>query len=352
MAHTPPPAVRLQWRASTARWRWLLLGTLGVAAGSCCSKATEKAEQDPVAISSKRDGGLIHRAATRPLFGHSSPPTVACGRPFLIDGDVRVAESTTRGDWYPSGALGVAASAAPELDPELRERVAQGWLEQGLAEHASVAAFARFALQLLSVGAPAELVSETSQALTDEVRHACDCFALARRHGGRDVGPAALPLSGALQQLELTEIVLGTIAEGCIGETIAALEAAEAHAHCQDEAARTVLERISADETQHAQLAWRFVAWALEQGPASLRPAVAAAFERELSAAPASSSSTIALSPEEHQLLQQGLVGPELRRALRVRVLHDVVAPCVRALLAPAPAHEHAAADQQVPTPV
>lgn len=235
--------------------------------------------------------------------------------------------------------------------PELRARVAQGWLEQALMEHASVAAFARFSLQLLSLGAPAELVSEASQALADEIRHARECFALARRHGGRDVGPGPLPLGGALHELGLTEIVLGTIAEGCIGETIAALEAAEAHAHCQDEATRNVLERISADETQHAQLAWRLVAWALERGPASLREAVAAGFERELSAVPSSSSSTITLSPGEHPLLLHGLVGPELRGALRVRVLHDVVAPSVRALLSAPPHHaaEHAAAQLEHP---
>jgi hypothetical protein len=267
-----------------------------------------------------------------PKFRHCSPPTVVCGRPFLIAGDARRAEGAARADWYPANPP--ALGDAPELDVELRARVAQGWLEQGLMEHASIAAFARFSLQLLSLGAPAELVSESAQAMADEIAHARDCFALSRRHGGRDVGPAPLPLTGALEELELSQIVLGTIAEGCIGETIAALEAAEAHAHCQDEPTRAVLARISADETAHAQLAWRFVAWALEQGPASLRETVRAEFERQLSSAATSPSSTIALDASEHQLLQQGLVGPELRSALRGRVLHDVVGPCVRALLA------------------
>jgi hypothetical protein len=73
--------------------------------------------------------------------------------------------------------------------------------------------------------------------------------------------------------------VIGTVREGCVGETLAALEAAEALQHCEDEAARPVLERIAAEEAQHAQLAWRFVAWALEArsgaGAAALREVVA-----------------------------------------------------------------------------
>jgi hypothetical protein len=254
----------------------------------------------------------------------------------LIDGDARRAEHANRDDWYPAARR--AHGSAPELDAELRALVAQGWLDQALMEHASVAAFARFSLQLLSLGAPAELVSDAAQAMADEIVHARDCFALARRHSERDMGPAPLALAGALEELDLTAIVLGTIAEGCIGETVAALEAAEAQAHCEDEAVRAVLARISADETRHAQLAWRFVAWALERGPAHLRQAVRAAFERELAATPASASPAIAVSATEHQLLRQGLVGPQLRSALRVRVLHDIVGPCALALLAaPAP---------------
>jgi hypothetical protein len=50
----------------------------------------------------------------------------------------------------------------------------------------------------------------------------------------------------------LESIVIAAIEEGCIGETVAALEAAEALAHCADPEARRVLE-ISRDETEHAR---------------------------------------------------------------------------------------------------
>ena len=101
------------------------------------------------------------------------------------------------------------------------------------------------------------------------------------------MGPGPLDLAGALESTDLGAIVLGTITEGCIGETVAAIEAAEALAHCEDEAARPTLERIARDETRHAQLAWQFVAWALEVGPATLREKARAAFADAIQVEPA-----------------------------------------------------------------
>jgi hypothetical protein len=256
-----------------------------------------------------------------------------CGRPFLVDGAARRADVAERADWYPALQRSAARALAAPLvdDAELRAAVARGWLDQALMEHASVAAFARFSLQLLSLGAPADLLQECARALEDEIGHARDCFALARRHGERDLGPAALPLGGALDGQDLRAIVLGTIAEGCIGESLAALEAAEARAHCTDAPASAVLERIAADETRHAQLAWRFVAWALETGPASLREDVREAFARELSAA-AERAPAVA-SDFDQQLLRHGLMSAGLRAALRQRVLAELITPCAEALL-------------------
>jgi hypothetical protein len=250
----------------------------------------------------------------------------------LIDGRARLAPSEPRGDWL--AVLRVAhpeCDRAADFDPETRAAVARGWLEQALMEHASVAAFARFSLQLLSLGAPAELVSAAAQAQADEIAHARDCFTLARRHGAGAIGPGPLPLAGALDEAERSEIVRGTILEGCIGETVAALEAAEACAHCTDPAARDVLQRIAADETRHAQLAWRFVAWALDTGPASLRTEVREAFARELATELPAARERGEL---EQRLLRHGLMSDDLRSALRARVLREVIAPCADALLA------------------
>ena len=254
-------------------------------------------------------------------------PGCAIGRPFLVDGRERLASEVSRADWYPAGPASNDVQVAPSA--ELRAAIVRGWTEQALMEHASVAAFARFSLQLLSLGAPPHLLVDAARAMQDETEHARACFELARRYRGADVGPGPLTLDGAFEPEDMAAIVLSTIAEGCIGETVAAIEAAEAAAHCEDEAARTVLERIAVDETRHAELAWGFVAWALRTGPASLRERARAAFDAALS------SPMAARAPNdfELELARYGLFGPALRQACRERVLAEVIAPSARALI-------------------
>jgi hypothetical protein len=256
-----------------------------------------------------------------------SPARCVIGRPFLVDGRERLAPPSARADWC-SPLDG--ESVCLDLDARLRAEVVRGWTEQALMEHASVAAFARFSLQLLSLGAPPDLVMGAADAMQDEIRHARACFGLARRYSGHDIGPGSLAIDGACEESDLRSVVLGTIAEGCIGETVAALEAAEALAHCQDAAARAVLERIAVEESRHAELAWRFVAWALQTGPQSLKEQVRSAFAAVLTS-PAPSAT--APSEFDRELLRHGLSSVGLRRALRERVLAEVIEPCVGALL-------------------
>ena len=248
------------------------------------------------------------------------------GRPFLIDGRERLATARERGDWCAE----LEEASASIDDPELRAAVSRGWIEQGLMEHASVAAFARFSLQLLSLGAPPDLITRAADAMQDEIRHARACFALARRHTGEDVGPGPLSVDGALDCFDLTNVVLDTIAEGCIGETVAALEAAEALSHCEDPAAREVLRRISVEEGRHAELAWQFVSWALETGPESLKERVRGAFIEALAGA---RREPVHMTPRDRDLLRHGLVSEGLRGPLRAGVLAEVVGPCAKALL-------------------
>lgn len=256
------------------------------------------------------------------------------GRPFLVAGAERLASAAPRADWLSDSSI-----PADDPGPALREALASAWTEQALMEHASVAAFARFALQLMSLGAPAELLERTTRAMADETRHAQLCFSLARRYSGKDVGPGPLSMDGALDASDLTSIVLTTVHEGCIGETVAAIEAAEALAHCEDTATRGVLSQIARDEAEHAELAWRFVTWAVERWPelgAAVRAELARALEdgrRVEGTAPR--SPTLEPSERDAALLEHGIVSSSVRAALRLRVLSDVVLPCAEALLSP-----------------
>jgi hypothetical protein len=91
------------------------------------------------------------------------------------------------------------------LDPDTRAALACEWLDDARLEHASVASFARFVLELLALGAPAELVHFAQRALGDEIDHARRCFSLASRYAQEPLGPAALQVDGALAELGLAK---------------------------------------------------------------------------------------------------------------------------------------------------
>jgi hypothetical protein len=268
--------------------------------------------------------------------------TCAIGRPFLVAGEARVAGIAVRGDW--------SAAVAPRVDTltkESRAALARRWTEIGLMEHASIAAFARFALELLSLGAPPELLVATQSAMADETQHAKDAFALASAYSGAPVGPGPLAVDSALSSRSPLEIVRTAILEGCIGETVAAVEAAEALAHSTDEAVRDVLARVAVEEQRHAELAWRFVKWVLDAGPPELRAAARRELVGIVEAEIAEGMSRDGLLSEasDAALLAHGILPESTRREIRRRVLSDVIAPCARAL-----SHSHNPSSSPFPT--
>jgi hypothetical protein len=135
-------------------------------------------------------------------------------------------------------------------------------------EHASIASFARFTLHLLALGAPPELVRDAQEAIGDETGHARLAFGLASAFAGTPLGPGPLAIEGALDGFDLRDFIATLIREGCIGETVAAIEAIEALEHVTDPAVRAVLNVIAPDELRHAALAWRTLAWVLSSGRA------------------------------------------------------------------------------------
>ena len=136
--------------------------------------------------------------------------------------------------------------------------------------------------------------------------------------------------------MSLRDIVLLTIREGCIGETVAAIEAQEALEHTTDPALCELLQTISQDETRHAELAFRFVQWALSAGDSELFAAVRDEFESLRSESDELRSETDERAPtldvDAGQLLRHGVIPKELRRVIRARAVCDVILPCARNL--------------------
>ncbi|HTN92604.1 MAG TPA: ferritin-like domain-containing protein [Sorangium sp.] len=250
-----------------------------------------------------------------------------CGRPFTVEGVARVAGVCARDDWRAE-----LSPCTRDLAPETRRVLAAAWLADASFEHASIASFARFALELLAVGAPARLVRGAQKAMADEIRHAELCFALAAAYSGTAVGPSALPVEGGLGRTDLAAIAVAAVREGCVGETMASLIARAAEEGAGDPAVRAVLAEIAADEAVHAGLSWQFVAWAIAEGGESVHAAVARAFEEE--AARVLAGGAGADAPSDPVVRHHGRLSPRESQAARREAMSAVILPCARSLLA------------------
>jgi hypothetical protein len=255
--------------------------------------------------------------------------SISSGPPYLAQDGARAAGvSDVEQGWAAAGAL----ADVSRLDDEARAILAAAWRRDGLYEHASVASFGRFALELLAVGAPPELVAAAHQAALDEVRHARACLALAADYDGQPVGPGAFPFDGAVPvSHDLADVAARAALEGCVGETVAAVIAAEQLAQAKDPAVREALAMIACDEANHAELAWRTVAWAMTRGGEAVRRAVENAFTAAL-LAPAQ---TFDAHPEPNPALaRHGRLDAGTLARVRRQALDEIIAPCAARLLA------------------
>lgn len=246
------------------------------------------------------------------------------GRPLTIDGLARLASTHESSEW----------STSIDLDPSKlstaqRTHVAQGWLEAALFEHASVASFARFAMELMALGAPPELVLAATRAQGDEVVHARECFSMASCFAGRPLGPGAFTLDGAMdRQVTPQSVLVDTIVEACVNETLAAAEAAWLCEQTEVEVIRTLHQQISEDESRHAALGWKTVQWLLHHHPELNEVA-----RRTFAQAGASIPSTEMPVEDDDWLAAYGCMPDAQRNALRERVWANVITPCAEALL-------------------
>jgi len=312
------------------------------------------------------EDGCCNPAITGPTWTGSTCCYVhctgaCCGRPFVVAGEARVATVRERDDWMmvatsftpahgtahlgspPASpmssplapASGVHRSAAATsdgaLDPETRARIGTAWAHDAAMEHASVASFARFTLDLLALGAPADLVLGAQDAGRDEIEHATACFAIASRYAGKNLGPGKLDVGGAAPAVTLADAVGAAIVEGCIGETLSALLAEARLARAEDAEIRAALRRIANEEARHAELAWRFVGWAITSGGDEIRAAAGRAFEAALASTPqAFDASLRGIAPGT--LRTHGLLDEATAREVAGRALSDVIAPCAASL--------------------
>jgi hypothetical protein len=165
-----------------------------------------------------------------------------------------------------------------------RTTLAELWLADARAEHASVPAFEHLADDLAVAGAPEHLGAWARRAALEEVSHAALCFAIARAYAGctfrasRLVFPRGWLRHRGSRRGLVKRLAVESLFDGCIEEGTAARSAEEAAREAEDPAIRRALECIARDEARHAELARAIVEWAVSVEP-SLREALIAKLE-------------------------------------------------------------------------
>ena len=217
------------------------------------------------------------------VLGERPIPTYVDGRPFTVEGKSRTTTSQTSHVGCTSDVASWKIDQKPSLieNNTYNHEIGIEWIKQAEAEHASVASFARHTLQLMSIGAPSELIISSQQASIDEVKHAKMCYGFAGAFLDLDVSPGALDVDRSLEQINIKNIIQSVIQDGCIEETLSAIEAQFTAYHAKDDAVKASLTQIASDETRHAQLAWDTIVW-ITKKYSEYQPLVKETFHAEL----------------------------------------------------------------------
>lgn len=145
-------------------------------------------------------------------------------------------------------------------------RSAEHFEKMARLEHASVASFAVFSLQLLACGAPMSLVEDAHRAALDETKHTRMAMEMSRRAGadaGRDFAPFDRTLVIKVEPC-IRELALSTLREACLAETASALMLFyDAASHAEGTLENRMLLEIGHDEMRHAVLGWKTLRWCL-----------------------------------------------------------------------------------------
>ena len=200
-----------------------------------------------------------------------TPPPIAVGRPFRreLNGESMSAEILIGSE---EERLWSMQETVPIDSPNLRSSAdsaaASEWSMRAAGEHASIASFASFTISLMTNQAPPILIRDALQAALDELNHAQVSFEMASLFGGQVIEPGALPDSKLSFSKNLTALAFGAAQEGCIDETLSALELAadaknmlDSNVQGLSEAARDATWKIAVDESRHSMLAWRTIEW-------------------------------------------------------------------------------------------
>ena len=176
----------------------------------------------------------------------------------------------------------VDAAALEAIPVAVRGPLAARFRENGRTEHASVGAFARLSLDLMTLGAPPTLLADASRDALDEIYHAELCFGLARALDGtpQSPGPLTAPTSelvGRPRHEALATLAVDSLFDGALHEGLSARVLAVLAKRCEVPAIATILATLAADEGRHAAHAWDVLDYCVAEGGPFVEAAVDAA---------------------------------------------------------------------------
>jgi hypothetical protein len=206
------------------------------------------------------------------LFKSLSDLDMTKGRVLRIKNRAQLPELATGDGW---GAKEVVLEHT--LTDDERRALGELWLLAARMEHASVAAFSQLSLHLSALGAPASLLTAAHRAALEEVRHAEQCFAIARAitSVAHTAGPIVALDRGGGPAIDLTRLAIGSLVDGCLAEGIASDVARQGSLRAEEPTIRATLAMIAREEAGHAELAWDVLGWCLARGGEPVYRAVA-----------------------------------------------------------------------------
>lgn len=247
-------------------------------------------------------------------------PNCVPGRPYVQEGENVLAQLIQmKGDWRHNG------TSIPFGTKEERKSAGHFYLETARAEHASVASFNRFSLELISLGAPANLIRRAQEAALDEVRHAQQAFSISNTLLSKEFQPSAMSIDVQLAKNHLA-LAKAVLEEAAIQETIAVLLAVEQLRVVQSPVIKAYLQEVVEDESRHAELAFDTLRWCLEMGGEEVRTLIHDRIQESI-------HFSTKMYPKE-AIIALGIPSQDTLKRMVQRGIREVIIPSLRSLIA------------------
>jgi hypothetical protein len=143
--------------------------------------------------------------------------------------------------------------------------VQREWLRRVEAEYRSAAITQHLGLWLIQIGAPPDLITDSSRIVGDEMVHAemsHTVFVKAGGTGTPNLARETLGLSRSGAPLE-QDVLRHGVEVFCLGETVAVRLFKRLRQRCTVAVARRALDRILKDEVRHRDFGWTLLEWML-----------------------------------------------------------------------------------------